>query len=442
MSREYATILFMTPSATARTFAPVKRGKYAVLAVFMQIMTGIIYSYPVIRDPLHLKGWTPEDTRYPYRWCVFMVAVGALIGGLWTDRKGPRIVASVGALLFGAGCLVSFYAVSGEMPRPVYLMIGYGLLGGLGAGLVYVTPVANLVKWYPDKLGTATGTAVMGSGLSLLFWTSLITYTLKATGVPTTFGIIAAIFVVCVLGGAQLFADPPAGWRPAGWHPPQVLDSRPRAVSRRQMVASWQFWALWAIFCLGAGVWLTTNAEAPRLIDDVFPGHYWGLEARVIVLGLAGLCSGVGRRFWGVLSDRIGREQMIGIIAGVSTLACLGFLQRAKIDAWMLPLGLCLAAFADGGYAAVMPAMVGDYFGSSTFGGNFGIIFLAWGFSGLWWPQLFAPQGKSIDPVHLFRALPLLAGFVFLLSVILVVRKQARRAQGGYRPGPSDGRLA
>src|SRR5271168_769220 len=151
--------------------ATVRRTRFAFIAIFVQIVVTITYSWSVFRVPLGvLHGWSKAQTIAPNRYCLLMVAAGAVIGGLWQDRKGPRLVATVGGLLMALGALLSVPfgdSVGG-------LIFAYGIIGGLGAGFAYVTPIANLVKWFPDKRGMMVGLAVMGSGVSTLFWGPLI----------------------------------------------------------------------------------------------------------------------------------------------------------------------------------------------------------------------------------------------------------------------------
>src|ERR1700683_534601 len=162
----------MTSSPPAGTdIATGSRARYALTAIFMQMMITVVYSWSVFRVPLSvLHGWSKDQTITPNRYALIMVAAGAIVGGMWQDRRGPRLVASVGGSLLALGSLLSMFfgdTLTG-------LVIGYGFIGGFGGGFAYVTPIANLVKWFPDKRGLMVGLAVMGSGVSPLFWSPLI----------------------------------------------------------------------------------------------------------------------------------------------------------------------------------------------------------------------------------------------------------------------------
>ena len=287
----------MTSSQAVPATATESRVRHAVVAVFMQMVITVVYSWSVFRVPLAvLHHWSKAQTIAPNRYSLIMVSVGAVVGGLWQDKVGPRIVATVGGVLLALGSLVSIFF--GD--HLLGLIIGYGLIGGFGGGFAYVTPIANLVRWYPDKRGTMVGLAVMGSGVSTLFWSPIIEALIGKDAaayhdtIPRTFTAMALIFLVCVVGAAQLFKDPPPGWRPAGWTPPQIAAARATAA---QMFSSWQFYILWAIFFLGVTVGTTAIAQAAPLIQEV-AGTALPISIGV-ALGFMGVANGVGRLAWG-----------------------------------------------------------------------------------------------------------------------------------------------
>ncbi len=283
-----------TDAATGTTEATEGRGIQAVVAVVVQIVVAVVYSWSVMRGPLTaLHGWSKAETIAPYRYNLILVSIGAILGGFLQDRKGSRLVASIGGLLLAIGCIIC--ALFGDTMGG--LILGYGVLGGFGSGFAYVTPIANLVKWFPDKRGTMVGLAVMGSGMSTLFWSPLIEQFVghDATSfhntIPRTFFIMAAIFAVAIIGAAQFYRVPPAGWRPASWHPPvEVIH---REVSSRTMLGTWQFYALWTMFVLGASVGLTAIGQASQLIQEVARSS--APISVGVAVGLMGVFNGSGR---------------------------------------------------------------------------------------------------------------------------------------------------
>ena len=376
----------MNPSPTA---APTGRLRYAAAAVFMQVLLGVIYSWSIFRGPLsQLHGWTKAETIAPYRYSILTFAAGMILAGFWQDRKGPRVVASVGGFLLGTGCLLAAWigdTVGG-------LVLAYGVVAALGVGFAYVTPIATCIKWFPDKRGMIVGLAVMGFGVGPLVFGPLLQALMGAdpaqlgSTIPRTFLILAAIFYIGVIGAAQVYRVPPAGWRPAGWTPPS---GRAAAVEipPREMVLTWQFYALWAVYFLGTSVGLTAIGEATPLLQEM--ARTSAAMSAGAALGIMSIFNGLGRLAWGSVSDRLGRRPALLAMCVVSVAACMGFLRSAS-GFWMLLAGLCLAAFAYGGYLALMPSFTADYYGPKNVGANYGLLFSAWGLCGFLVPGYFA----------------------------------------------------
>ncbi|MBZ5607601.1 MAG: OFA family MFS transporter [Acidobacteriia bacterium] len=376
-----------TDATTRTTVSTEGRGLQAVVAVLVQIVVAVVYSWSVMRGPLTaLHGWSKAETIAPYRYNLVLVSLGAILGGFLQDRKGSRLVASIGGLLIALGCVLC--ALYGDTVGG--LILGYGVLAGLGSGFAYVTPIANLVKWFPDKRGTMVGLAVMGSGMSPLFWSPLIENFIghDATrfheSIPRTFFIMAAIFAVAIIGAAQFYRVPPAGWRPSGWK--SSVEVVHREVSSKAMLGTWQFYALWVAFVLGASVGLTAIGQASQLIQEV--ARTSAPISLGVAVGLLGIFNGSGRLTWGTVSDRLGRKVALLAMSAVSVTACLAFLRSAS-SFWGVFIGLCLVAFAYGGFFALMPAFTADYYGQSSIGGNYGLVFSAFGFCGFVVPGYF-----------------------------------------------------
>ncbi|MCW5977434.1 MAG: OFA family MFS transporter [Bryobacteraceae bacterium] len=368
--------------------SPVKRTRYAVAAVVMQILLGVLYSWSVFRGPLaQLYGWSKAQTIAPYRYSLLVFAAGMIVAGFWQDRKGPRIVASVGGFLLGTGCLLA--ARIGDTVEG--LVLAYGVVAGLGVGFAYVTPIATCIKWFPDKRGMIVGLAVMGFGVGPLVFGPLLEMLIGADPerfrqtVPRAFLILAAIFYVGVIGAAQFFRVPPAGWRPEGWSPPTGRAAA--GVSPRGMLSSWQFYAVWLVYFLGTSVGLTAIGEATPLLQEM--ARTTAVMSAGAALGVMSVFNGVGRLAWGSVSDRLGRKTAVLAMFAVSVAACLGFLRSAS-GFWPLLAGLCLAAFAYGGYLALMPSITADYYGPKHVGANYGLVFTAWGICGFLVPGYFA----------------------------------------------------
>ena len=367
------------------------RWRLVAAALVMQLCLGVLYSWAVFRGPLEeLHGWSTSTSIAPYRYSLLFFTFAMVVAGFWQDRKGPRLVGSVGGLLLGAGCLLAAWI--GDTPTG--LILAYGVLGGAGVGFAYVTPIATCIKWFPDKRGMIVGLAVMGFGAGSLIFAPLLEALIGTDAsryqetIPRTFLVMAAIFLVCVIGSAQFYRVPPAGWRPAGWSPPQTAGAAgTQEFTPREMLGTWQFYVLWLIYFLGTSVGLTAIGQASPIIREM------GAAAAVLTggaaLGVMSFFNGIGRLSWGSLSDKLGRNRTAVAMFAVYAVACLALLRTAS-GFWPLLVGLCMVGFSFGGYFALLPSFTADYFGSRHVGANYGIMFTAYGLCGFIVPQYFA----------------------------------------------------
>jgi len=366
------------------------RWKIAAAAILMQVCLGVIYSWAVFRGPLtELYGWPKTVTIAPYRWSILFFTIGMVVAGFWQDRAGPRLVGSTGGILLGTGCLLA--ALIGNTPEG--LIVSYGVIGGLGVGFAYVTPIATCIKWFPDKRGMLVGLAVMGFGVGSLVFAPLLEAlmgsdpTRLAVTIPNTFLILAATFYIFVTGAAQWFRVPPPGWRPEGWNPAasklgSLHDYRPA-----QMLSSPQFYLLWLLYFLGTSVGLTVIGEAAPLVRELAGAT--AVLSGGAALGLMSLFNGVGRLAWGTVSDRAGRKAAVLAMCAVSAATCAALLPGTD-SFWRVLAGICLVGFTYGGYLASWPSLTADYYGTAHIGANYGILFSAWGAAGFIIPGRFA----------------------------------------------------
>ncbi len=376
--------------ATTTTVSATGRWRYAAAAVFMQVLLGVIYSWSIFRGPLaQLHGWSNAQTIAPYRYSLLAFAAGMILAGMWQDRKGPRIVASVGGLLLGTGCLLASFNGS----TVTGLVLSYGIVAAVGVGFAYVTPIAVCIKWYPDRRGMIVGLAVMGFGLGPLLFgpllESLIGFdpTQFALTIPRTFLILSAVFYVGVIGAAQLYRVPPPGWKPEGWSAAGGARASGIDVGPGRMLATWQFYALWVLYFLGTSVGLTAIGEATPLLKQMAGST--AIMSAGAALGVMSIFNGLGRLGWGSVSDKLGRKAATLCMCAVSALACLVFLRTATGFTPLLT-GLCMVAFSYGGYLALMPSFTADFFGAKNVGANYGLLFTAWGICGFVVPGYFA----------------------------------------------------
>ena len=403
------------------------RWTIASAAVLMQVCLGIIYAWSVFRGPLEQHyGWSKTESIAPYRWSILFFTLAMIAAGFWQDRKGPRLIGSLGGVLLGTGCLLAYW-IGGT---PLGLNLSYGMVAGLGVGFAYVTPIATCVKWFPDKRGFVVGLAVMGFGLGSMIFAPLLEALLGKdpaayhVTIPRTFLLLAVVFYALATGCAQFFRVPPPGWKPAGWTPASGAYSAQRDFSPAEMLRSWQFYALWAAYYLGSAVGLTAIGESAPLVKELAGAT--ALMSGGAALGVMSLFNGVGRLLWGAASDRVARPRLVLAMFAIAALACALLLPGTR-DFVRVLAGLCVVGFCYGGYLALMPALTAEFFGAGRLGANYGILFSAWGAAGFTVPRVIAgviEQQKQAGAVQagynqMFYSLAALAAVGAVTSLFL-----------------------
>ena len=399
----------------------------------MQVLLGVVYSWSVFRGPLAAAyKWSNAQTIAPFRYSLLVLALSMIVGGLWLDRSGPRVVATAGGVLLGIGWVLA--GIIGS--DPVGLIMAYGCLVGIGTGFAYVTPIATLLKWFPDKRGMMVGLAVMGVGISPLVFAPVLEALLGAdparfaATIPRTFFVIAAVCFTGVVGLGQFCRTPPPGWKPAGWQPGAASAAAKESVGTWSMLATWQFYALWVVYFLGSSVGLTAIGEtSPQVREMAKTG---AALSGGVALGIMSVFNGVGRLAWGSVSDRLGRTKTLLAMCACTAFACV-FLLRQATGFWQLQVGLCLAAFAYGGYLALLPSLTADYYGPKHVGANYGLVFTAWGLCGFVVPGYFAGitdrARKAGNLAAGYNEIYLtLAGMAVLCGLLTLVLRRPRAA--------------
>src|SRR6202790_4898535 len=187
----------------------------AIAGVFFQIALGAVYAWSVFRAPLVKQfGWSISEVTLTFTISIFVLGIAAFFGGLWLNRKGPRIVALTGGVLYGLGVFLASFSHSLS-----WLYLSYGLIRGIRLGLGYIVPVAVLVKWFPDRRGLITGIAVGGFGAGALITAPVATRQIQTVGVLQTFAYLGVAFLIVTVVSGLFMQNPPEGYRPEGWTP-------------------------------------------------------------------------------------------------------------------------------------------------------------------------------------------------------------------------------
>ena len=373
----------------------------AALAIHLCI--GQVYAFSTFNLPLtRLIGltdsapgdWNLKDVGWIFSIAIVFLGLSSAVFGRWVERVGPRKSMFTSALCFGGGFLVS--AVGVQMHQLWILYLGYGVLGGAGLGIAYISPVSTLIKWFPDRPGMATGMAIMGFGggaliaapLSVLLMKHFATATSR--GVLETFVTMGVIYFMFMMIGVVTVRVPATGWRPAGWvpseHPKKLVTTA--NVSAAVAWRTPQFWLLWTVLCMNVTAGIGVLGQASPMIQEMFPGRVTAIVAASFV-GLISLFNMLGRFFWASTSDFIGRRNtyMVFFVLGI----VLYFLVPTFGHIGSIPLfvgAFCVIISMYGGGFATVPAYLRDIFGTMEVGAIHGALLTAWSAAGVFGPVL------------------------------------------------------
>jgi OFA family oxalate/formate antiporter-like MFS transporter len=375
-----------------------KRWLIAGAAIVMQLCLGTVYAWSVFKKPLMTAhGWSETSVQVTFMICIGVIGLAAAFGGTLVDKKGPRFVATIGGILFGVGTLIAGFA---DQIGSIWLMyLGFGLIAGLGNGFGYVTPIATLIRWFPDKRGLVTGLAVMGFGAGAFFMGKIAPGMVNSMGVANTFYIWGVIFLIAVTAAAQLYKNPPKGWLPAGFKPAPSSISAADSFKFGDAVKTRQWWMLWGMLFLNVSAGLGLISQLSPMAQDVIKKTSAGITPAELaiaggaILAYASIFNGLGRLFWAWTSDAIGRR-MVFITMFISQAILYIYLPQISEQMLFTVLACYLLACYGGGFA-VMPAFAADSFGPGYIGKVYGMMLTAWGAAGVVGPLVFS-QIKGI----------------------------------------------
>src|ERR1700676_4371222 len=351
--------------------------------------------------------WRISSLGWMYTLFFVFLGSSAAIWGGWLERSGPRKAGVVAALCWCGGMVLS---AIGVITHQLWLMwLGSGVIGGIGLGLGYISPVSTLIKWFPDRRGMATGMAIMGFGGGAMIGAPLANILLNTFRTPTSVGVwqtfvaMAAIYFCFMLGGAFGYRLPPTGWRPEGWTPPETAKSMITShhVHLKDAHKTPQCWLIWAVLCLNVSAGIGVIGMASPMLQEIFGGKLIGhpelgfnalsADQKVTIAGIAAGFAGLlslfnifGRFFWASLSDYIGRKDTYYcfFILGIALYASAPtFAQMGSKELFVLAFGIILSMYG-GGFATV-PAYLADMFGTQFVGAIHGRLLTAWSTAGI-----------------------------------------------------------
>jgi len=351
--------------------------------------------------------WKVADLGWMYTLFFVLLGSSAAVFGGWLERVGPRKAGVIAAICWGGGLLISAFGV---YVHQLWLMwLGSGVIGGIGLGLGYISPVSTLVKWFPDRRGMATGMAIMGFGGGAMIGSPLANILINyfkspsSVGVAETFVVMGVVYFISMMVGALSYRVSPEGWQPAGWTPPETKKSMITQgnVHLKDAHKTPQFWLIWAVLCLNVSAGIGIIGAASPMLQEIFGGSLIGRpelgfaqldpDQRKLIAGIAAgftallsLFNIAGRFFWASLSDYIGFKMTyfiffalgIALYALAPTFANIG----SKV---LFVAAFCVILSMYGGGFATVPAYLADMFGTKFVGAIHGRLLTAWSTAGI-----------------------------------------------------------
>jgi MFS family permease len=402
-------------------------------AVAVHICIGSVYAWSTFNRPIQqlfpADPWWFSPPYTTFTTALVLLGLSAAFGGPWVERRGPRVAATAAAVFFGTGLILGGIGLALRQSAVVFL--GMGIIGGIGCGLGYISPVSTLVQWFPDRRGMATGMAIMGFGGGAFLAGYLNVFFMDRIGVASTVMALGVTYLVVMLVGARLLRRPPPGWRPEGWSGPlkttaMIADT---SVSRNHAIQTKQFYLLWGILFINVTAGIGILAQASPMMQDMF--HRTPLQAAAVV-SLISVFNAGGRFLWASGSDYIGRRNtylIFFVTQFVLFLMIPGFAARGSWALFQAALFVVFTMY--GGGFATIPAFLADIFGPQNVGAIHGALLTAWSAAAVAGPVIItelsnrakAALPAGADRIHIYdtplQVLAVLLAVGFLLTLLV-----------------------
>lgn len=408
----------------------------ALAGVGIHISIGSVYAWSVFTGPLQESvGWSLSDVSFTFSLAILFLGLSAAFMGHFVEKYGPRASGLVSTTFFAVGMAMAGYAVQIESLWLLYL--GYGVFGGIGLGIGYITPVSTLVKWFPDRRGMATGLAIMGFGFAAMIASPAMEFLMNEFSIAATFYILAAIYFVVMMASSLYLEKPPEGYLPEGM---KNDDNSAKEVKQdlvqltaNEAIKTKRFYFLWLMLFINVTCGIAILAVASPMAQEITG---ISVAAAAIIVGIMGVFNGGGRLIWASISDYIGRPNLYTIffIIQIGVFAMLPLVTNEYLFAILL---FIMISCYGGGFSAI-PAYIGDIFGTKQLGAIHGYILTAWAAAGLAGPfivaELYEATASYTMTLYIFTAM-----FVVALIISLWIRvdiKKLRESTSQVRDSP------
>ncbi|GAA4950924.1 OFA family MFS transporter [Algibacter agarivorans] len=395
----------------------------AASAVGIHISIGSVYAYSVMTNPVKdIFDVDGSVIKWAFKIAILLLGLSAAFLGRWVEKVGPKVSGTTAGIFYGVGILGSGLAVQLESLWLFYLC--YGVIGGIGLGLGYITPVSTLVKWFPDRRGLATGMAIMGFGFAALIFGPVMQSLFDSVGVSNAFYILGVIYMILILSSARYIERPPEGYLPDGFKPGEgkTIKKDMANIDANAALKTPRFYYIWIMMFINIACGIAIISAASPMMQEKL--NYTPMEAAAIV-GFIGVFNGLGRIMWSSLSDYLGRANTYIIFFAFQILAFY-FLPKMTMELSFLIVLFTVITMYGGGFAT-LPAFLGDLFGTKQLGAIHGMVLAAWGLAGVVGPTIYDEVKKATGSLD--ATLSVFAGlFIIALIISLLMKRSVTKA--------------
>lgn len=381
----------------------------ATAGVLLHLMLGSTYAWSVYRNPImKVTHWDQSSVAFAFSLAIFCLGISAAYMGKLVEKFGPRITGSVSAILYASGNIITGLAISQKELWLLYL--GYGILGGLGLGAGYITPVSTIIKWFPDKRGLATGLAIMGFGFASLLTSPIAQYLISHQGLVETFYILGTVYFLVMITVSQFIKRPTSD--ESRELASRVVDVKKAdltsGMTANEALKTYHFYVLWIVFFINIACGLGLISVIAPMAQDMA-----GMSAQqaAVVVGLMGIFNGFGRLLWAGLSDYIGRPLTFIVLFSVNIAMSLVLMFLHIPILFISAMAILMTCYGAG--FSLIPPYLSDVFGAKELAALHGYILTAWAMAALFGPMLlsisYQLSGSYVTTLLLFTILYALA---------------------------------
>ncbi|HHJ7238669.1 TPA: OFA family MFS transporter [Streptococcus pyogenes] len=362
-----------------------KRYIIATAGILLHLMLGSTYAWSVYRNPiLQETGWDQAPVAFAFSLAIFCLGLSAAFMGNLVEQYGPRLTGTVSAILYASGNMLTGLAID---RKEIWLLyIGYGVIGGLGLGAGYITPISTIIKWFPDKRGMATGFAIMGFGFASLLTSPIAQWLIETEGLVATFYLLGLIYLIVMLFASQLIIKPTAAEIAIlGKKRLQNNSYLIEGMTAKEALKTKSFYCLWVILFINITCGLGLISVVAPMAQDLTG---MSPEMSAIVVGAMGIFNGFGRLVWASLSDYIGRRVTVILLFLVSIIMTISLIFAHSSLIFMISIATLMTCYGAG--FSLIPPYLSDLFGAKELATLHGYILTAWAIAALTGPMLLS----------------------------------------------------